>query len=91
MKILIIKLSSMGDVLHTLPAIVDAKKNNPDLVVDWLVETAYQNLLEQHPDVDRCIAVNLRSYQGHWWRYLRSNDFCELKALLNLSISNVSA
>ncbi|HET8706060.1 MAG TPA: lipopolysaccharide heptosyltransferase 1, partial [Pseudomonadales bacterium] len=38
MKVLIVKTSSLGDVIHTLPAITDAVRAIPDIEFDWLVE-----------------------------------------------------
>ncbi len=45
-KILIVKLSSLGDVLHTLPIIFDIKSYIPSAEIDWLVEEAYVDLLK---------------------------------------------
>ena len=44
-KILIVKLSSLGDVLHTLPIVWDLRKRLPQAQIDWIVEEAYVPLL----------------------------------------------
>ena len=41
MKVLIVKTSSMGDVIHTFPAVEDARRNRPDITFDWCVEEAF--------------------------------------------------
>lgn len=46
MKILIVKLSSLGDVLHNLPILWDLRAKYPDAQIDWVVEEAYVSLLE---------------------------------------------
>ena len=41
MRLLVVKLSSFGDVVHTFPAITDLKAARPDIEVDWLVEEGF--------------------------------------------------
>lgn len=60
MKLLIIKLSSLGDVVHTFPALTDAMTRVPGLTVDWAVEEAFVPLVKLHPAVRRAIPVPLR-------------------------------
>ena len=45
-KILLVKLSSLGDVLHNLPIVWDLRSQYPDAQIDWVVEEGYVNLLE---------------------------------------------
>lgn len=51
MRVLLIKTSSMGDVIHTLPALTDARAAIPDLQVDWVVEDSFADLARRHPAV----------------------------------------
>ena len=60
MKILLLRLSSMGDVLHTLPAVTDMRQARPDLCLHWLVEPAFAPLAQLHPGVTRVIPFSLR-------------------------------
>ncbi|MCK4846183.1 MAG: lipopolysaccharide heptosyltransferase I [Deltaproteobacteria bacterium] len=62
MKILIIKLSSIGDVVHTLPALGVLRRAFPEAKIDWLVEEAASTLLKDHPMVDELIVVRRRSW-----------------------------
>ncbi len=55
MKILIIKLSSLGDVIHTLPVLVPLKQKYPDAHITWLVEEAASPLLFDHALVDKVL------------------------------------
>jgi hypothetical protein len=54
-RILLVRLSSLGDVLHTLPAATDIRRAFPDAMLDWAVEEAYVPLVRMHPGVpSRC-------------------------------------
>ncbi len=58
LKILIIKLSSIGDIIHTLPALKALKTGLPDAKIDWLAEPPSKGLLECHPYIDRVFIFN---------------------------------
>lgn len=55
MRILIIKLSSIGDVVHTLPALFALRKRFPDAEIDWLTEGPSESLLKHHPLIDNLL------------------------------------
>lgn len=63
MRLLIVKLSSMGDVVHALPALTDAARTLPGLRVDWLIEPGFAAIPARHPAVDRVIPVALRQWR----------------------------
>ena len=87
MQILIVKTSSLGDVIHTLPAITDAQQYYPDLQVDWVVEEAFAEIPTWHPAVKQVIPVALRRWRkqilatylnGTWYQFkqvLRSKQY----------------
>jgi len=54
-KILIIRISSLGDIVNVLPAVACLKKRYPLAAIDWLVSSNYVNLLENNPDINRII------------------------------------
>jgi len=60
MKLLLVKLSSLGDVVHTFPALTDAAARVTGLTVDWAVEEAFAPVARLHPAVRRTITVPLR-------------------------------
>lgn len=60
MNVLLIKLSSMGDIIHTLPALTDAAKHNPNIRYTWVVEPGFQEIADWHPAVEESIALPLR-------------------------------
>ncbi len=59
-RILLVKLSSLGDVIHLFPAVSDLRARMPDAHVAWAVEEPYVGLVRLHPGVDRAIPVALR-------------------------------
>jgi heptosyltransferase-1 len=61
MKALLVKLSSLGDVVHTFPALSDAASHVPGLEVDWLVEEAFAPIARLHPAVSSVLPVYWRS------------------------------
>ena len=62
-NILFIKTSSLGDVIHHMPALVDAQKARPDATFAWLVEEAYAPLVRLHPAVSEVIPVAWRRWR----------------------------
>jgi heptosyltransferase-1 len=63
MHILVVKTTSLGDVLHTLPALTDAAACVPGIRFDWLVEPAYEPVCRWHPAVERTITVAYRRWR----------------------------
>lgn len=63
MRVLIIKTSSMGDIIHTLPALTDAANAIPGITFDWLVEDSFADIPLWHPAVNRVIPVALRRWR----------------------------
>ena len=66
MKILIVKTSSLGDVIHMLPAVTDAMQALPHLRIDWLVEASFAAIPAWHPAVDRVIPIAMRRWKKQW-------------------------
>ncbi len=60
MKVLLLRLSSLGDVLHTLPALTDLARAHPDLELDWLIEPAFAPVAQWHPMVRQVLPFSLR-------------------------------
>lgn len=67
MRVLLIKLSSLGDVVHTLPAAMDIAACLPQARIDWVVEPAFAPLLRQCPALDRVIEMDLRRWRRRPW------------------------
>ncbi|HAT24487.1 MAG: lipopolysaccharide heptosyltransferase RfaC [Pantoea sp.] len=67
MHVLIVKTSSMGDVLHTLPALTDAMQAIPGIRFDWVVEENFAQIPSWHPAVDKVLPVAIRRWRKHWF------------------------
>lgn len=70
MRVLIIKTSSMGDVVHALPAISDMARAIPGIQIDWLVEKSFAAMPQQHRAVQRVITLQWRK----WRKSLRTPE-----------------
>jgi heptosyltransferase-1 len=82
MKVLLIKMSSMGDIFHTFPAVTDLLKFRPDVELHWVVEEGFAEIVSWHPGVKRIIPIALRR-----WMTMRNKtawqEFKQWKSELN--------
>ncbi|KLE09354.1 lipopolysaccharide heptosyltransferase [Aliarcobacter butzleri L354] len=60
-RIAIIKLSAMGDIIHAMVALQYIKKQYPNLKIDWFVESVFAPILENNPDINEIIKLDLKS------------------------------
>jgi heptosyltransferase-1 len=63
-RILLVKMSSLGDVIHNLPVATDIRRHVPDATIDWVVEEQYTALVAMHPAVNRVLPIALRRWRG---------------------------
>jgi heptosyltransferase-1 len=76
-KILLVRVSSLGDVLHNLPMVADILRRHPQATIDWVVEEGYVSLVRLNPHVRRIIPFALR----RWRKGLRNQAVrAEIKA-----------
>jgi heptosyltransferase-1 len=68
LRVLLVKLSSLGDVVHSLPAAMDIHGSLPGVQIDWVVEPAFAPLLQLCPAVQRVIPCNLRQWRKTFWQ-----------------------
>ena len=67
-KVLFVKISSLGDVVHHLPAVSDAARKLPGAEIDWIVEEPFAGVAAMHGAVRRVIPVALRRWRARWWQ-----------------------
>ena len=67
LKILLVKTSSLGDVIHTLPALTDAGRAMPGITFDWVVEESFAEIPLLHPNVRKVIPVAWRRWRKNMW------------------------
>jgi lipopolysaccharide heptosyltransferase I len=73
-KVLIIKTSSLGDIIHTLPAITEAKKAFPHIQFDWLVDESFKEIPAWHPAIRTVIPIPLRQWRKKGWQAFWQGD-----------------
>ena len=87
-KILLVKLSSLGDVLHNLPIVWDLRARLPDAQIDWVVEEGYVHLLEpllsreNFRGIDRIIPFALRRWKKNIFSLVTWKDFFAFRKIL---------
>ncbi|MDM9596213.1 lipopolysaccharide heptosyltransferase I [Pseudomonas guariconensis] len=82
MRVLIIKTSSLGDVIHTLPAVTDAAHALPGIRFDWVVEEGFAEIPSWHPAVDQVIPVAIRRWRKNLWQTIKSGEWKAFKQRL---------
>ena len=82
MRVLLVKTSSLGDVIHTLPALTDAARAIPGIQFDWVVEEGFAEIPAWHPAVARVIPVAIRRWRKNLWQTLRNGEWRRFKQRL---------
>lgn len=76
MRVLLVKTSSLGDVIHNLPVVNDLHAHWPDVHIDWCVEDSFADIPRLHPGVENVIPVAVRRWRRQFmlprtWREIR--------------------
>lgn len=82
MKVCVIKTSSMGDVIHTLPALTDAQSAIPNLSIDWVVEDNFAEIPRWHSAVNQIIPIALRRWRKSPFSIQTRNEWKNYRTLL---------
>lgn len=78
MRVLLVKTSSMGDIIHTLPALSDAALAIPGIKFDWVVEETFTEIPSWHFAVDQVIPIALRRWRK---KTFSTKTYCEWRQL----------
>jgi heptosyltransferase-1 len=84
LKVLVVKLSSLGDVVHTLPAVMDMQEAFPNAQIDWVVERGFAPLAARCQAVRRVIACDLRRWRKDPWSARTRGEWRAFKTELQL-------
>lgn len=82
MRVLVVKTSSLGDIVHTLPALTDARRVYPNIVFDWAVEESFAEIPEWHPAVAQVIPVAIRRWRKQLVRTIGNGEWRRCKEQL---------
>ena len=81
MKVLIVKISALGDVVHALPVLAYLKSADPEVRIDWLAEKSFAPLLEGHPLIRRVHALEMKTWRRQGWTKAVSGVLAVIKEL----------
>jgi len=79
-RLAIVKLSAMGDIIHSMVALQFIKNNYPDILIDWFVEESFAQVLENNPHISNIYKVNLKSIKKN-----KLEIFNQIKLIKNYS------
>ena len=82
MKVLIIKTSSLGDIIHANSIISDLRRNHADAEIHWLVEESFSSLLNLFP-IQKTLVSKFRSWKKNLFKKNSYSEFFQLKHLIN--------
>jgi heptosyltransferase-1 len=74
MRVLIVRLSSMGDLVQTLPALSDAARAIPEISFDWIVDESFAQVPGWHRNVETVIPSAVRRWRKNWRRAFKSGE-----------------
>ncbi len=77
------KLSALGDIIHTMVVLQFIKENMPNVEIDWVVEESFKSILENSPHIDNILPINLKSLKIN-----KMNIFGQIKLLKKYSQNN---
>lgn len=80
--ILLIKTSSLGDVVHNLPVASDVRAAFPEVEIDWVVEEGFAEIPRMHPAVHGVLPVAIRRWRVSWWRSGIRGEVCRFLGIL---------
>lgn len=82
MKILIVKTSSLGDVIHCLPVINDILAVYPNAQIDWVVEQSFADIPRLHPAIHEVFTVAFRRWRKQLFRFQTWSEINQFKHLI---------
>ncbi|MES2189542.1 MAG: lipopolysaccharide heptosyltransferase I [Pseudomonadota bacterium] len=80
MKVLLVKLSSLGDVVHAMPVVKDILTARPDAQIDWVIEKSFAPLLSRVAGVHRVIPCEIRRWRKSPFSAVTRRDWRAFKA-----------
>lgn len=82
MRVLIVKLSSLGDVVHAMPVVHDIRSAFPDALIDWVVEPGFAPLVRRVEGIHEVIECALRRWSKAWWTSTTRGEWRAFKTRL---------
>ena len=81
-RILLVKISSLGDVIHNLPVVNDIHTHFPNVEIDWVVEESFADIPRLHPQVNQVLTVAMRRWKKHIFSQKTWHEITKFKKLI---------
>ena len=81
MRIAIVKLSALGDIVHAMIVLQFIKKFDNKILIDWIVEESYKDLLDSHPDINKVHTINIRQVKKKKSLFALNREFKKVRKL----------
>lgn len=83
MKVAIVKLSALGDIVHAMVALQFIKAADPSIEIDWIVEEGFAGVLENNPDINQILTVNLKALKSN-----KASIFQQIKSIRRYALTH---
>lgn len=81
-RLLIVKTSSLGDVIHNLPILADIRTHFPNIKIDWVVEESFAEIPRLHPAVDQVFTVAMRRWRKNLLSKSTWKEIAQVRSIL---------
>jgi heptosyltransferase-1 len=82
MRVLIVKMSSLGDIIHALPVLDYLQRVSPGIEIDWVVEEQFREILEENPRISVLHTVRTKVWRKHPFAKQTRHEISQLKSVL---------
>lgn len=82
MRLLLVKTSSLGDVIHNLPVVSDMRRHFPEASIDWCVEESFAAIPRLHPGIGQVFRVAVRRWRKQLFRCATWHEIAAVKAAM---------
>jgi heptosyltransferase-1 len=83
LKVAIVKLSALGDIVHAMVALQFIKVADPSIEIDWIVEEGFAGVLENNPDINQILTVNLKALKSN-----KASIFQQIKSIRRYALTH---
>lgn len=81
-RILLVKTSSLGDVIHCLPVINDIRVHYPEILIDWVVEESFADIPRMHPHINQVVTVAMRRWNKSLFNFKTWSEISAFKEII---------
>lgn len=82
MRVLIVKTSSLGDIIHVFPVLSFLQKEFPQIKIDWVVEKSFADIVKAHPLVNEVIEIDTKSWRKKLWKFSTWRNLWKFRRIL---------